>query len=220
MGRVSRPMKLVTLRIDEEEKARLEQLAERGDVTLSRAFREGAALYLSDLREKAHRAQGGEATFVGLRRRQDGTPAQARSEPTKRERARIRRLRHALQDQGLGSIRESLQRGEPARILLAAVGQWLSLVGWLYAANDGEAGWDWFIRDYCMGYSNSDDAKVLRRQIRGALFRSTTVDLEELLRVLEEACERFLGDVERHALVRRAVLPAWAVVEKGWGVED
>jgi hypothetical protein len=36
--KVSKPMKLIALRIDEEEKARLEQLAEERNVTRSRRF--------------------------------------------------------------------------------------------------------------------------------------------------------------------------------------
>src|ERR1041385_4985574 len=96
MARVSRPMKLIALRIDEEEKARLEQLAEERDVTLSRALREGAALYLSELREKAHKARGGEATFLGVRRDKDGRRLNKASKPTGGELASIGHLREAL----------------------------------------------------------------------------------------------------------------------------
>ena len=72
-------MKLITLRIDPEEKARLDQLAEQGNITLSRALREGAALYLSDVHGKLHRARGGEATFFGVRRDRSGRgPQQAK----------------------------------------------------------------------------------------------------------------------------------------------
>src|SRR5438876_7871440 len=111
MARVSRPMKIITLRIDEEEKARLEQLAEAGDVTLSRALREGAALYLKDFHGRIHRAKGGDATWHGIRRDKNGRPLTKRSDPTSGELRRATSLRAALYDKGLLSIREAWEEG-------------------------------------------------------------------------------------------------------------
>jgi predicted transcriptional regulator len=48
---LSTPMKIITLRFDPEEKARLAELAREQNVTLSHALREGAKLYLQDLQE-------------------------------------------------------------------------------------------------------------------------------------------------------------------------
>lgn len=44
----SKPMKIVAMRLDADEKARLEQLARERNITLSYAIREGLKLYLSD----------------------------------------------------------------------------------------------------------------------------------------------------------------------------
>ena len=49
---VSKPMKLIALRLDEDEKRRLEQLARDRNVTLSHALREGARIYLGELRDR------------------------------------------------------------------------------------------------------------------------------------------------------------------------
>ena len=49
---VSKPMKLLTLRLDPDEKARLEQLAAARNITLSYALREGARLYLDEFSAK------------------------------------------------------------------------------------------------------------------------------------------------------------------------
>jgi len=49
---VSKPMKLLTLRLDPDEKARLEQIAAERHVTLSYALREGARLYLEEFTAK------------------------------------------------------------------------------------------------------------------------------------------------------------------------
>src|SRR5436190_753218 len=101
MARVSRPMKIITLRIDEEEKARLEQLAEAGDVTLSRALREGAALYLRDLQGRMNRSRGGDATWYGVRRDKRGRPRTKGSDPTPMAAKRAAQMRAALYDRGL-----------------------------------------------------------------------------------------------------------------------
>lgn len=49
---VSKPMQLLTLRLDPDEKARLEAIAAERHVTLSYAFREGARLYLEEFSAK------------------------------------------------------------------------------------------------------------------------------------------------------------------------
>jgi predicted transcriptional regulator len=45
---ISAPMKVMTCRMNSEDKRHLEQLARERDVTLSHALREGARLYLED----------------------------------------------------------------------------------------------------------------------------------------------------------------------------
>jgi hypothetical protein len=45
---LSKPMKIVSLRFDEDEKRRLEQLAAERHITLSYAMREGLRMYLND----------------------------------------------------------------------------------------------------------------------------------------------------------------------------
>jgi hypothetical protein len=214
---VSKPMKLITLRIHEEEKARLEQLADRGNVTLSRALREGAALYLSELQGKAHRARGGEATFHGIRRDTSGRVLNEPSAATPTERARLASLRSHLHDHGLQVIRESWDAGATSPLILAALGQWLSLVGHVYVSNSGEVGWDWFLRDYC-GYSSSNESAAVRRAIRAALINEVDVDISLLLDTLDAGFRRFLRDAEQQEPVRRAVLPTWHVLERS--VED
>lgn len=54
---VSKPMKLMTLRIPEEEKARLERLAADQHITLSHALREGAKLMLDDATPRRTRSR-------------------------------------------------------------------------------------------------------------------------------------------------------------------
>lgn len=48
-------MKLIALRLDEEEKRRLQQLAAERHITLSYALREGARLYLEEWSTKLER---------------------------------------------------------------------------------------------------------------------------------------------------------------------
>jgi hypothetical protein len=211
---ISKPMKLIALRIGEEEKARLEQLAEEKDVTLSRALREGAALYLGGLHGRLHEGRGGATTLHGVRRGKDGRPKNPSTAATPGERARVRRLRRALYDRGLQSIRSSWDEGEKPAIVLAAVGQWLSLVGELYGSNPGEPGWDWFLRDYCLVYSDTSARVNFRREIRAALVRGTTMNVTSVLDSLEEAFLRLLDDAENQELVRRSILPTWDVMER------
>jgi hypothetical protein len=211
-------MKLVALRIDEEEKARLEQLAEERDVTLSRAFREGAALYLSELREKAHKARGGEATFLGVRRDRDGRGINKPSQPTAGERARIRRLREVVYDRAFQSIRAEWKEGGSAGVVLGALGQWLGLVGLLYAANEGEVGWNWFLRDYCAGYSSREASAEFRRVIRCALVDEPSIDVGAALDSVGAGFLKLLDDAETQDLVRRQLLPAWQVFERGLAI--
>jgi len=207
-------MKIITLRIDEDEKARLEQLAEAGDITLSRALREGAALYLREIQGKVHQARGGDATFHGLRRAKGGRVLSKRSQPTAGEARRAASLRRALYDRAFLGVREAWEAGEKPAVVLAALGGWLSLVGEVYVAHPGETGWDLFLRDYCDGYTDPAASEELRTEIRGALVRGTNVNVGGVLASLEAGFMRFLDDAEHQALVRRAVLPTWVVLER------
>lgn len=46
---LSKPMQIVNLRLDPDEKARLAELAAERNITLSYAFREGIRMYLDEL---------------------------------------------------------------------------------------------------------------------------------------------------------------------------
>jgi len=207
-------MKLITLRISEDEKARLEQLAEGIDVTVSRALREGARLYLTEQRGRLHKALGGETTFHDVRRDKSGRTLTPASEPTKGEVATVREMRRQLQDRGLGAIREAWDQGADARVVLAAIGQWLDLVGEVYVASGDEVGWDWFLRDYCGGYGDGAAREELKRQIRAALLGEPSVDVGALLDTLDGGMTRLLRDAERQYLVRRAILATWKVMDE------
>jgi hypothetical protein len=207
-------MKLITLRIDEEEKARLEQLAEERDVTLSRALREGAALFLSDRRSNAHRAKGGDSTFHGIRRDEQGRVLNKPSEPSKGESAGVASLREALHDKALRTIRQSWNAGAEPGLVLGAVGQWLSLVGRVYVQNETEVGWTWFLRDYCAPYAEAEAADYVCRQISGALIEAPSLDVGALLEALSAGFVRFLDDAEHQSVVRRQVLPVWVVLAR------
>jgi hypothetical protein len=54
----SKPMKLVTVWFTEEEKAILDELAKRENVTLSRVLREGAQLYFEDAKDWIEERRG------------------------------------------------------------------------------------------------------------------------------------------------------------------
>ena len=207
-------MKLITLRISEEEKARLEQLAEARNVTLSRALREGAALYLGDVRERVHRARGGQTTFLGLRRDKSGRTLDAPSAPTAGERRRVESLRATLHTRGLGAIRDAWGRGEKPGVVLAAIAHWLGFVGRVYGRSASESGWDWFLRDYCPEYADEGKRAELRREARRGLVRGTNINVGPVIEALDCGFAKFLDDVERQELVRRAVLPAWTTLEK------
>jgi hypothetical protein len=58
MPYVSKPMKLVTVWLTEEEKATLDRLAKEEDVTLSKAMREGLKLYFGDAKDWIEERQG------------------------------------------------------------------------------------------------------------------------------------------------------------------
>src|SRR5438094_724948 len=131
MARLRKPMKLVTLRIDEDEKERLESLAERRDVTLSRAFREGAILFLSGLVERAKDGPGAHETFHGIRRDREGRRLTRRSAANKTDTEHLRELREALHERALGSIREAWEARDSSDVVVAALGQWLGLVGYV-----------------------------------------------------------------------------------------
>jgi hypothetical protein len=213
MARVSKPMKLITLRIDEAEKARLEQLAERGDITLSRALREGAGLYLMELQAKAHRKRGGDTTFHGIRRDKAGRTMSEPSTPTATEIERLERLRAGLYDTGLVGLRQAWDNGVPPSIVLGGIAQWLSLVGRVYVSSGDETGWAWFLRDYC-GYADEKAAKALCAAIGGGLIRPVDIDVSALLDRLETGFRRLIKDAEHQELVRRVVLPTWQVLEE------
>jgi len=215
VARVSKPMKLIALRISEEDKARLEQLAEGGDMTVSRALREGARLYLTEQRGKLHQALGGETTFHGLRRDKAGRTLTPATESTKGEAATVRSLRRGLHERALASIREAWDQGADAGVILAAIGHWLDLVGHVYVASPDEIGWSWFLRDYCPGYEDTGARKALREQIRTSLLLEPQVDVGALLHTLDGGMTRFLRDAERQYLVRRAVLAQWKMLEEG-----
>jgi hypothetical protein len=217
MTRVSKPMKLITLRIDPEEKARLDQLAEVGDVTLSRALREGAALYLTDLQGKMGRARGKDVTWHGIRRDANGVPRNPTSLPTSRQKELIESLRAKLHQGGLQPIKEAWSAGCGARVALAGLAQWLSVVGELYAGSAGEIGWSWFLRDYGGTFAGTEEASVLRRELRAAVMREATVSVDAAIDALDSAFQRLLIDIETQNLVRRAVLPAWEILEKELG---
>ena len=207
-------MKIITLRIDAEEKARLDQLAEAGDVTLSRALREGAALYLTDLQGRLGRARGRDVTWLGIRRDSSGKPTNARSKPTARQTTLIETLRAKLYDDGLQLIRTAWAEGTDPRVALASLAQWLSVVSQIYASDSGEIGWSWFLRDYGGPFADSEASTVLRRALRAAILREPTVNIAAVLDAFDEGFQRFLTDVESQNLVRRAVLPAWEVLER------
>jgi len=214
MARVSKPMKIITLRIDPEEKARLDQLAEAGDVTLSRALREGAALYLNDLQGKLGRARGRGVTWHGIRRDASGRPTNARSKPTARQVTLIETLRAKLYDDGLRLIRRTWADGTEPRVALASLAQWLSVVGKIYVSDSGEIGWSWFLRDYGGPFAGPEASTVLRRELHASIMREPTVSIAAVLDALDEGFLRMLSDVESQNLVRRAVLPAWEVLER------
>jgi predicted transcriptional regulator len=48
-GNISKPMKVVALRLTEEERDKLQRIADENSVTLSWVIREGAKLYADDL---------------------------------------------------------------------------------------------------------------------------------------------------------------------------
>jgi hypothetical protein len=207
-------MKLITLRISEDEKARLEHLAEAQDVTVSRALREGALLYLSDARGRLHRVLGGDTTFHGVRRDKIGRTLTEASEPTKSEVAVVAGMRTALQGRALGAIRDAWDRGEDPSVVLAALGQWLDLVGEVYVSSPDETGWDWFLRDYCVGYSDPEVRRGLRSAVRGALIREPSVEVGAVIESLDGGMTRLLRDAERQSLVRRAILATWKVLAR------
>jgi predicted transcriptional regulator len=206
-------MRIITLRIDDEEKARLEQLAERGNVTLSRALREGAALYLHDVQAKLHRSLGGGTTWHGLRRDKNGRVINEETVPTRKEQAGIESLRQALQESALGTIRDAYLAGEDSRLIIGALGQWLNLVGLIYAGNETDVGWSWFVADYCAGFATKESRDQLRRAVRTGLVATGDLDVGALVESLEQGFGELLADVERQDAVRRAVLPAWRVLE-------
>jgi hypothetical protein len=202
-------MKLIAFRMSDDEKARLEQMAEARKVTVSRALREGALLYLKDTHGSLHRALGGDTTFHGLRRDKIGRTLTASSEPTKGEARAVASMRTSVQTRGLGAIREAWDRREDARVVLAALGQWLDLVGEVYVSSGDQMGWEWFLRDYCVGYTEPQAREGLCKAVQGALIREPTIDIGAVLQSLDGGMTRLLRDAERQYLVRRAILASW-----------
>ena len=156
-------MKLIALRMDEEEKARLEHLASERDVSLSMALREGARLYLGDVKVNLHRRKGEPVTWHGVRRRKDGTSIDEPKPATSRQAAQIRALEKALLERGLGSIRRSWDGGASPAVIVAAIAQWLRVVGRIYAEEPTR--WDLMLVDYCNGF-DIDAVPDLRREWR------------------------------------------------------
>ena len=60
MPYVSKPMKLVTVWFTEEEKAFLDELAKKENVTISKALREGVQMYFADAKEWIEERKGEE----------------------------------------------------------------------------------------------------------------------------------------------------------------
>jgi predicted transcriptional regulator len=207
-------LKIITLRIDEEEKARLEQLAEAGDVTLSRALREGAALYLRELQGRVNRARGGDATWYGLRRNKQGRPLKKGTDPTPMAAKRAAQMRAAIYDRGLGAIREAWESGVRPAVVLSALAQWLDLVGQVYVGQPNEIGWSWFLRDYCVGYEEPEAREMFHREADGALVAGTTLNAGVVIEGLGEGFLRLLDDAVHQEDVRRPVLPMWEVLER------
>lgn len=213
MPRVSQPMKIITLRIDEEEKARLDQLAEAGDITLSRAFREGAKLYLRDAQRRVHTARGGTATWHGIRRDKQGRPKSERTEATPLAARRAAQMRSGL-ERGLLAIREAWESGTKPAVVLSSLGQWLDLVGEVYVGQSNQIGWSWFLADYCPGYEEPDARESLQRELEGSLAFGTTLNVPAVLSALEAGLTRLMDDAEHQELVRRAVLPTWEIMQR------
>jgi hypothetical protein len=60
MPYMSKPMKLVTVWFTEEEKAFLDELAKKENVTISKALREGVQMYFADAKEWIEERKGEE----------------------------------------------------------------------------------------------------------------------------------------------------------------
>jgi hypothetical protein len=207
-------MKLITLRIDEEEKVRLEQLAEANNVTLSRVLREGARLWFGDVRERVHRAKGMPATQLGVRRRKDGAALDKAVPPTPAQAERIARFRKALYDRGIASLREATTTDAPPAVLLAGAAEWLRLVSQVYAGHESSKVWDWFVGDYCRPFAEPERFEQLRRDLTVGLVSGVTLNPRVVVEALDEAFLWLLDDLEAHEVVRLGVLPRWQVLEE------
>jgi hypothetical protein len=208
---ISKPMKLIALRMDEEEKARLEHLASERDVSLSVALREGARLYLGDVKVNLHRRKGEPVTWHGVRRRKDGTSVDEPKPATSRQVAQIRALEKALVERGLGSIRRSWDAGASPAVIVAAIGQWLRVIGQMYTQEPTR--WDLMLVDYVEGF-DVEAVPDLRRDFEHALTDGVVVNPGELLDTLEAATKRLVQDLYDHEEVRRSVLISWGVFRK------
>lgn len=208
---ISKPMKLIALRMDEDEKARLEHLASERDISLSMALREGARLYLGDVKVNLHRLKGEPVTWHGVRRRKDGTSVDEPKPATSRQAAQIRALEKALVERGLGSIRRSWDGGASPAVIVAAIGQWLRVAGLLYTLEPTR--WDLMLVDYAEDF-DAEAVPDLRRELETALTDGVVLNPGELLDMLEAAAKRLVQDLYDHEDVRRSVLISWGVFRK------
>ena len=205
-------MKLVALRMNEEEKARLEQLASERHVTLSTALREGAKLYLEDARGGVHRSKGEPITWLGVRRRKDGRAVDAPHPPTAREATLIRAVHAGLGERGLRSIRESWDAGTSPSVIAAAISQWLQVVGTLYCRQASR--WDVFLIDYAEEYGDFEAVGRLRRELVHALTDGVVLNPTTVLDSLSKALDWLIRDLNDHEAVRRNVLTSWSVFQQ------
>src|SRR5205823_3964471 len=107
----------------------------------------------------------------------------------------------------------SLDEGTDPGVVLAGLGHWLDVVGKLYADDRSEVGWSWFVKDYCPGYSDQGAVSPLRGLVRKSLISDSNGNVAGILDAIDAGFRRLLDDVEKLELVRRAVLPAWQVLE-------
>lgn len=138
------------------------------------------------MQARVHKARGGGTTFHGLRRDEQGRPLNKRSRPTPGELEAISRMREQLGGFGLGAVRGAWADRTGRGVVLAALTEWLSIIGEIYAGNPTEVGIDWFLHDYCSGYSEPSQSAELRRQLQSALMRPVDVNMKFVLDSVEE----------------------------------
>jgi hypothetical protein len=52
------------------------------------------------------------------------------------------------------------------------------------------------------------------RELEGSLIRGTTLNVASVLGAVEAGFERLMDDAEHQEYVRRAVLPAWEILQR------